>query len=34
VDFRKQATVPIPAGQPDWVPALHEQIKTALGRYR
>lgn len=34
VDFRKQATVTIPAGQPDWVPALHEQIKTALGRYR
>jgi hypothetical protein len=26
--------VQIPAGQPDWVPALHEQIKVALARYR
>jgi murein L,D-transpeptidase YafK len=34
VDFRKQATVTIPAGQPDWVPALHAQIKIALDRYR
>ncbi|MGI9108567.1 MAG: L,D-transpeptidase family protein [Opitutales bacterium] len=33
IDFRKQATVKIPAGQPDWVPALHEQIKAALSRY-
>jgi murein L,D-transpeptidase YafK len=33
IDFRKQETVKIPAGQPDWVPALHEQIKAALSRY-
>lgn len=34
VDFRQQAAVTIPAGQPDWVPALHAEIKAALDHYR
>ena len=34
VDFRQQAAATIPAGQPDWVPALHAEIKAALDRYR
>jgi len=34
VDFRQQADVTIPAGQPTWVPELHAKIKTALENYR
>mgnify|MGYP006271199543 CR=1 FL=1 len=34
VDFRRQDTVTLPAGQPAWVPALHAQIKAELARYR
>lgn len=34
VDFRQQSTVTLPAGQPEWVPALHAEIKAALDRYR
>lgn len=34
VDFRKQDAVKVPADQPDWVPALHAQIKAELVRYR
>jgi len=34
VDFRKQDSVKVPADQPDWVPALHAQIKAELVRYR
>jgi murein L,D-transpeptidase YafK len=34
VDFRKEASVQIPAGQPAWVAERHAQIKAELRKFR
>lgn len=34
VDFRKEASVKIPAGQPAWVAERHAQIKAELSKFR
>lgn len=34
VDFRKEASVKIPAGQPAWVAERHAQIKAELRKFR
>lgn len=33
VDFRRKTDVPLPPGQPTWVPELHAKIRAELAKY-